>query len=127
METDNIGSQQKKVTLTVFCITTMFLLLSIPEMIIKILAFVNTNYNWEGRYKHVFWFFIEVINVMTYIKAGNDFVIYMLVSDRCRKLFKKMYCNCCGERTSMAQSDCTFSNVKITPGDTSSSGLYDIS
>ena len=118
MDSDSVGSQQKKVTFTVFCITTLFLFLSIPDMIIKIVAFVDTEYSWEGNFKHVYWFFQELTNLMSYINAGNDFVVYVLVSDRCRKLFKEMYCGCCFLKSAREETNNTFSNVHSISGDT---------
>ena len=91
----NFTNRQLKITSTVFAITFMYFLLSIPNLSIKILGFVDEEYSFDGKYKLVFWFAIDLSNLFTYMNAANDCVIYILVSDYYRKLFKKKYCKCC--------------------------------
>ncbi|XP_052799323.1 G-protein coupled receptor 183-A-like [Mya arenaria] len=88
------GGQQAKLTVTVFCITIMFFLLSLPNLFIKVLAFIDKEYSFDGRYKLAFWLFIDISNLFTYINAANDFAIYILVSTHYRMVFCDMYCTC---------------------------------
>lgn len=92
-----IGNQHTKITLTVLCITLMYFLLSLPNLFIKTLAFVEPGYSFDGKYQLAFWLFIDVSNLFAYLNAANDFVIYILVSKHYRKLFKTLYCSCLGD------------------------------
>lgn len=94
MTMQGLNSQQTKITTTVFCITLMYFLLSLPNVFIKILAFTDDGYSFDGKYKLSFWFFIDISNLFSYINAANDFVIYILVSDHSRQMFIDMYCWC---------------------------------
>lgn len=87
-------SRQMKITSTVFAITFMYFLLSVPNLTLKILGFVDADYSFDGKHKLVFWFAIDLSNLFTYINAANDCVIYILVSDYYRGVFKRKYCNC---------------------------------
>ena len=87
--------QQAKLTLTIFCITVMYFLFNLPDLFVKTLAFVDKRYSITGKYSLSFWLFMDLTNLFTYLNAANDFVIYILVSDHYRRIFKHMYCQCC--------------------------------
>ena len=97
MTSQGLNNQQTKITSTVFCITLMYFLLSLPNLFIKILAFIDKGYSFDGKYKLSFWLFIDISNLFSYINAANDIIIYVLVSDHYRRIFVAMYCHssCC--------------------------------
>ena len=92
--THSFTSRQMKITSTVFAVTLMYFLLSVPNVTIKILSFVDTDYSFDGKHKLVFWFAIDISNLFAYINAANDCLIYVLVSDYYRSIFKRKYCIC---------------------------------
>ena len=90
------SSQQKKITATVMAVTIMNILLSIPIMVVKLLQFVNPDYNMHGRHRLVFWFLADLSKCLAYVNAANDFIIFFLVSNNYRALFMSMYvARCC--------------------------------
>ncbi|XP_045173434.2 galanin receptor 2b-like [Mercenaria mercenaria] len=95
MTSQGHNSQQTKITTTVFCITLMYFLLSLPNLFIKIMAFIDKGYSFDGKYKLSFWLFIDISNLFSYINAANDFIIYVLVSNHYRRVFIDMYCRRC--------------------------------
>ena len=86
------SSQQKKITATVMTVTVMNILLSIPILVVKFLQFVNPDFNMHGKYRLVFWFLADLSKCLAYVNAANDFIIYFLVSNNYRAVFRKMYC-----------------------------------
>ncbi|XP_060578596.1 thyrotropin-releasing hormone receptor-like [Ruditapes philippinarum] len=97
MTSQGLNNQQTKITSTVFCITLMYFLLSLPNLFIKVMAFIDKGYSFDGKYKLSFWLFIDISNLFSYINAANDIIIYILVSDHYRRVFIQMYCHspCC--------------------------------
>lgn len=103
--TGSFTSRQMKITSTVLAVTVMYFLLSLPNLTVKILGFVDTDYSFDGKHKLVFWFAIDLSNLITYINAANDCVIYILVSDYYRSVFKKKYCKCCQPETNYCEDN----------------------
>ena len=90
--------QQGKVTATVIAITLMYIILSIPMMVMKLLQYINPEFNVQGKHRLYFWFMHDVIKCLAYINAAADFVMYFLVSNNYRVVFKSMYCRVCSKR-----------------------------
>ena len=88
-------NQQGKITATVMVITFMYILLSAPLIAIKLLQFVNPDFNMNGKYRIVLWFIIDLSKFLAYLNAANDFVIYFVVSNSYRAVFKELYCGRC--------------------------------
>lgn len=102
----NQGSQQTKITLSIFCITVFYFLFNLPDLFCKTLAFVDPRYSFDREYRLSFWLFMDLTNLFTYLNAAIDFVIYILVSDHYRKIFKQMYCKpCLGTGASSMESE----------------------
>ena len=120
----NFTSRQMKVTLTVFAVTLMYFLLSVPNLTIKILSFVDTDYSFDGKHKLVFWFAIDLSNLFAYINAANDCIIYVLVSDYYRGVFKRKYCTC--NCSSSEDNNGEVSSDYLSKIDTSPSSLSDL-
>ena len=95
----NIANRQMKITTTVFAITFMYFLLSVPNISVKILGLVDEEYSFDGKHKLVFWFAIDLSNLFFIINAANDCVIYILVSEYYRNIFRMKYCKCCRHNT----------------------------
>ena len=89
-----LGSQQAKITSTVFAVTFMYMLLQIPVLISFLLPYLDVEYSFDGEKRLVFWFFVDLGNLFNYINAANDFLIYILVSCHYRSVFKAKYCGC---------------------------------
>ena len=95
----SMGKQQKKLTVTVMIITAMYILLSLPMIVILCLQYVSPDYSTRGKYRLIFWFAVDITNLLSYVNAANDFLVYFLVSNKYRALFKKRLC-CCLDRAS---------------------------
>ena len=92
----DIASQQKKVTCTVMAITILYIFLTIPFLVMKILQYVDPDFNMQGRYRLYFWFIADLGRCLGYLNAANDFLVYFVVSNNYRSLFKAKYCRSCG-------------------------------
>lgn len=130
----SFNNRQLKITSTVFAITVMYFLLSVPNLSIKMLGFIDEEYSFDGKHKLVFWFAIDLSNLFFYINAANDCVIYILVSDYYRKVFRRKYCGCCIPDVSYAEENGDMSSkagyqTSSTPmnGDMSSKSGYQTS
>ena len=91
----DISSQQKKVTLTVMAITMLYIFLTIPLVVSKILQYVNPDFNMQGRYRLYFWFIVDLGRCLGYLNAANDFLVFYVVSNNYRSVFKSIYCRSC--------------------------------
>ena len=97
-KTTSVANKQMKITWVVVIIAFLYVLLSAPTFVIKVLQFVNPDYGFEGKYRMVLWFTVDLNNLFSYINAANDFFIYIIVSNQYRDIFKTQYCMCCGSR-----------------------------
>lgn len=88
------AGKQTKITLAVFVLTVLYFLFTIPDTFIKTRAYFDKDYSFSGKYKLSFWFFVDISNLFSYLNAANDFIIYILVSDHYRRIFKQVYCKC---------------------------------
>jgi len=78
----------------VLYITIFYFLFSIPDIFIKTRPYFNKEYNFSDKYRSSFWMVSDLSNIFSYLSAANDFIIYILVSDHYRRIFKNMYCVC---------------------------------
>ena len=46
----------------------------------------------NGKYRLVFWFVVDLGKCLAYVNAANDFIVFYLVSNNYRWVFKEMYC-----------------------------------
>lgn len=89
------NNQQLKITIMVVCVTTLYVLLSVPKVFIQILTFVDDNYNFYGMYSPTFYFYMSLGDLFARLNAANDFIIYVLVSKRLRRLIRIRFCKSC--------------------------------
>ena len=89
--------QQGKVTVTVLAITIMYIFLSIPLMVMKLFQYINPDFNMQGKYRLYFWFMADMSKCLAYLNAATDFIMYFLVSNNYRVVFKSMYCGVCNK------------------------------
>ncbi|MEW8542648.1 MAG: 7 transmembrane receptor, partial [Candidatus Thiodiazotropha sp.] len=97
--------QQTKITSTVIAVSFMYVLLVCPLLVSKTLPFIDSDYSFNGRKKLVFWFLIEISNLFSFINAANDFLLFILVSNHYRTVFKQKYCRCCRRQSSYVDRD----------------------
>ena len=119
------GSVQAKITSTVLAVTIMYMLLQIPMLISLLLPYLDVEYSFDGEKRLVFWFFVDLGNLFSYINAANDFLIYILVSSHYRSVFKAKYCGCLG-RGNIYMRDSDLSVTGQTVGSWSTVGTQDI-
>ena len=86
------GSHQGKITITVMAITLMYIFLSIPLLVVKILQYIEPDFNMTGKYRLVFWFIADLGKLLAYFNSANDFIVFFVVSNNYRAVFKSMYC-----------------------------------
>ena len=92
---NNTVNQQRKITATVMAITILNIFLSLPIIGLKLLQFIEPNFNMHGSHRLVFWLIADITKLLAYVNAGNDFIIFFIVSNNYRQLFRAMYCSCC--------------------------------
>lgn len=113
-----------KITVVVLCVATMYVLLSLPNLFIKTLLFLDDDYSFYGQFSIIFFLFINISDLMARINAACDFFIYILVSKRYRQVFstllckcdvtKTIGCNCCNRRSTTGRSTAS-PTVSATP------------
>ena len=81
---------QKKITVVVLCVATLYVVLSIPNLIAKTFMFIDSDYSFVGRFKLTFFFFIYIGDLLARINAAIDFFIYIMVSSRYKSVFSEM-------------------------------------
>jgi len=119
-------NQQLKVTVTVVCVTVLYILLSIPKIFIQVLVFYDDRYNFTGVYGLTFFLFTALGDVFGRINAANDFVIYVLLSERYRRLIRIAFCRrCISEQDASEWSE--FQNVSGVRNSAASRKTQDIS
>lgn len=90
--TINQSDDQKKITVVVLCVAAMYILLSLPDVFIKTMLFIDDDYSFYGEFSIIFFFFISISDLMARINAATDFFIYVLVSSHHRAVFASMLC-----------------------------------
>ena len=84
------GDNQKRITLVVLGVAFLYILLTLPNVFIHTLIFIDPSYNIQGKYETTFMFFIDLGDILAQIYAATDFFVYILVSKRYRKVFTSM-------------------------------------
>lgn len=84
---------QTKITTVTLMIVILYLLLSFPSMFAQSLDFIDEGYNYNGRFEHVFMFFISVGNFMTMLNSACDCAIYVFTSNSFLLKFELLCCS----------------------------------
>lgn len=84
-------SQQLKVTMMVLWIAVLYTLLAVPRIFLQTLIFVDERYDYDGIYGLTFYFLTFTGDVLARLNSANDFFVYVLVSERYRKLIVEMF------------------------------------
>ena len=87
-------NQMTRLTSVLLTIMILYLLLAIPDLFVQMLSFVHTEYSFDGKYKNVFFFFINLSNLFMNVNAGCASIVYILASKRIWVLFKARWCVC---------------------------------
>ena len=88
-------TQQRRITLMVLWVTGLYMLLAIPKVFLQIIIFfVDIEYDHGGKYSRTFYFFSITGNFFARISSANDFLVYVLVSERYRKLISIIFARC---------------------------------
>ena len=101
---NNISKQQKKVTITVMAITTLYIFLSIPFLVSKVLQYVDPDFNMQGQHRLYFWFIADLGRCLSYLNGANDFIVYFIASNNYRMVFKAVFCKSCGGKAKLRRS-----------------------
>lgn len=87
-------SDDRKITIVVLSVATMYFVLSLPNLFIKTVMFLDSDYSFYGRFRIAFFFFINIGDLLARINAATDFLIYILVCGHYRALVMSMICKC---------------------------------
>ena len=68
----------------------LYVLLSIPKLMLQTLFFMDNQYNFDGAYVQTFYFFTFTGDLFARINSANDFFIYVLVSRRYRNILYRI-------------------------------------
>lgn len=88
------AEDQKKITVLVLCVAAIFVVLSLPNLFIKTLMFIDSDYSFYGKFKMTFFFFIFIGDILTRINAAVDFFVYIFISSRYRAVISSMVRKC---------------------------------
>ena len=86
----HMSDNQTKITFVVCCVAGLYILLSLPNIFVQTLIFINDDYSFYGRYNLTFDLFIQLGDFLARINAAADFFIYILVSNHFRSVFNSM-------------------------------------
>lgn len=79
---------QAKLTLTVIFIAGFYIILSLPNVFVQTLIFVDSRYRYAGEFRMTLRFFLLLGELLTRINSSIDFVIYILSSPRYRYMLR---------------------------------------
>ena len=100
-----ITDNQRKITLVVLGVASLYVMLSLPNMFVQTLIFIDEDYSFYGTQWLTFRFFIDLGDLMSRINAASDFFMYILVSSHYRAIFQSMiYRRDTGYRSSTTNS-----------------------
>jgi len=86
---------QLKITTIVVCVAGMYIFLSLPNMFLQTLIFIDDNYSFYGRHHLTFFLFTSLGDLLARINAATDFFIYVGVSNHYRGGLRTVACKCC--------------------------------
>ena len=93
MRKDTSGSMEKnKITVTLLVLSTFYLLTSVPNMAMYILVTLAPEFTLRSKEYYLYSVVINTQILIVVLNAANDFVIYILSSNRFRALFKEKFC-----------------------------------
>lgn len=123
-KTTSAQNKQTKITFAVLGITIFYLLFSFPDSFIKTRAYFDKDYSFSGKYRLSFWMMVDISNMFSYLNAANDFIIYILVSDHYRRIFRDLYCvwfdkkrRCFSARRKSSRNETRSTIVRESPSD----------
>lgn len=98
--------QQFKITMMILWIAIMYILLAVPKILLQTLIFIDRNYDFDGYYSLTFYFLTFTGDILARLNAANDFFIYVLVSERYRRIIRLIFCRrCTGDEYYNSMSD----------------------
>lgn len=89
---------QNKITAVVLCVAGLYVILSLPSLLIQTLIFFDKDYTFYGRFKLQFFVLVFLGDLLVRINAANDFYMYILISSRYRGMLNTNFCKCFKER-----------------------------
>ena len=97
-ETSSNDTQQRRITLMVLWVMGFYLLLSVPKVFLQIIIFfVDIEYDHDGKFNRTFFFFTSTGDFFARVNAANDFLLYVLVSERYRKILSMIWSSWCSK------------------------------
>ena len=88
-------TQQLRITIMVLWVTILYMLLAVPKIFLQvIILFVDKAYDHDGIHSLTFYLFTFVGDLFARVNAANDFLVYVLVSERYRKILYVLFTRC---------------------------------
>lgn len=85
-----LNDNQLKITVTVLLTACLYIVLSLPYMIIQTLIFKDEDYSFYGRFKLHFFAFVFFGALLARINSAMDFLVYIVISKRYRGVLSVM-------------------------------------
>lgn len=101
----NSWREQRKLNITLVTISISFLLAVAPNAAILTLSKVDDDFTTLGREHFLFYLVLFIARLLSVINSSIDFIIYFLVSDVVRTLFRKQFGCLAKKRTSSLREE----------------------
>lgn len=86
-------NSQRKITLVVLAVGGLYLILTLPNLFVQTLVFIDDDYSFYGKFELTFLLFINLGDLLARINASADFFVYILVSKRYRAILSSTVWN----------------------------------
>lgn len=95
MRMNRSSDNQIKMTVIILFVACTYVILSLPNLFLQTLIFVDDNYSFYGKYNMIFHLFTSLGDLLARINAGTDFFVYVFVSNHYRSVIGTLVCRCC--------------------------------
>ena len=88
-------TQQLRITMTVLWVTVLYMLLAMPKIFLQVIIFfVDSAYDHDGIHRLTFYFYTFIGDFFARINAANDFLLYVLFTERYRRILSVIFTRC---------------------------------
>ena len=92
LKVTNVSKEfNRRIVATVFIVSIMYTLLSLPQIIIQTLSVVNNRFRIGGSEENVFLLLSDITDILVNLNMSTDFVIYILMSKLYRQRFLDIF------------------------------------
>lgn len=95
LRTSSQDNQQLKITLVVLWLAILYTMFVIPKILLQCLIYLDYDYQFDGKYASTYYFILFTGDLLQRLNSANDFFIYILISERDRKILRYVICRQC--------------------------------